>query len=484
MSKMEKIEQPAEKAPLSEHPAFGPLMIGWGAAIFGLATHVVSMAVSGSLVLALILAFLATGAGAFFGAQIARGAGASVPGFAFKMPGRGKSKRKAEKKPVMSTKELGSESLDAPLDHDSEYDDQGVESEEGEELDADLAKLALDKANHEGPYARGRHFGRSDAPRAEQAASLDQGMDAPFPQDAEPVQHADDGWEEQAPEPEPAPQTPPAPINKLTEGTVRWPGDERIEEAADEPQEAPVPPMPAAMHDEAAAEPDEVVPQLRRNRLPGQEVAEPKSVFEPEVDPAHDEELQANLRSLRGKGPKVAEPTKQAPQAPLVKKQAPKAPKPTPQEPQAPLAKKQAPKAAEPITQAPKAPQPKKRPQKAPRPTAPQPKQRVAEPSEDFSASYRADMAKLRSNNLDRLSMIQMIDRFAGALEDHRSARALDPSSRSACPADADIIDAIRQLPASARNAATTPSKREQAEETEDALRVALQKLQRMSGNG
>lgn len=112
-----------------------------------------------------------------------------------------------------------------------------------------------------------------------------------------------------------------------------------------------------------------------------------------------------------------------------------------------------------------------------------EPPQPVAEPGENAAA-------KLRSQDLSQMSLVQMIERLAFAMEDYREARQ-DIASPVAGGADAEIAEALRALPALTRaagayatdgNAALDLSTREEAEATEEALREALEKLQKLSG--
>ena len=99
----------------------------------------------------------------------------------------------------------------------------------------------------------------------------------------------------------------------------------------------------------------------------------------------------------------------------------------------------------------------------------------------------------LKRQPIGQMSLVQMIERFALALDEHRTAAAQNGADRSAVtrlPSPA-LIEALRTLSvinpvplrhyATDGNAALAVGTEEQAEETERALREALEKLQRMS---
>ena len=98
----------------------------------------------------------------------------------------------------------------------------------------------------------------------------------------------------------------------------------------------------------------------------------------------------------------------------------------------------------------------------------------------------------LRSQDVAEMSLVQLIERFALALDDHREARAKTDRANTTSLPDPALVEALRALPlitgsqapqfATDGNAALAISTREQAEATERALREALEKLQRMSG--
>lgn len=118
----------------------------------------------------------------------------------------------------------------------------------------------------------------------------------------------------------------------------------------------------------------------------------------------------------------------------------------------------------------------------------------VAEPGEHAAA-------KLRAQDLSQMSLVQMIERLAFAMDDYREAQTGKSASATA-QADQqaeEMAETLRALPALARNAgvaggvaggvyatdgnaALDLSTREEAEATEDALRDALEKLQKLSG--
>ena len=109
----------------------------------------------------------------------------------------------------------------------------------------------------------------------------------------------------------------------------------------------------------------------------------------------------------------------------------------------------------------------------------------AAEPGEHAAA-------KLRSQDLSEMSLVQMIERLAFALDDCRASpeEAAAQNGPDQAP-DRAIAEALRALPALTQaanvyatdgNAALALSTREQAEATEMALRDALEKLQKLSG--
>lgn len=93
-----------------------------------------------------------------------------------------------------------------------------------------------------------------------------------------------------------------------------------------------------------------------------------------------------------------------------------------------------------------------------------------------------AEIIDLKERNLADLSLVQMVERFAVGLEGHRMARINDPASRAVRPSDPRIAQAIRALPiADLKPQGQTSAARSEVEETEAALREALEKLQQMS---
>lgn len=104
------------------------------------------------------------------------------------------------------------------------------------------------------------------------------------------------------------------------------------------------------------------------------------------------------------------------------------------------------------------------------------------EQSSALETRREADVIALKDRDLNDLSLVQMVERFAVGLEGHRVARSNDPASRAIRPSDPRIAQAIRALPiGDLRQADSDCATRTQAEETEAALREALEKLQRMS---
>lgn len=98
----------------------------------------------------------------------------------------------------------------------------------------------------------------------------------------------------------------------------------------------------------------------------------------------------------------------------------------------------------------------------------------------------------LRSQKIEDMSLVQMIERFALALDEQRELRAANGSAIARDLPDPALVEALRTLPlinknrglqyATDGNAALDISVAAQADETEAALREALEKLQRMSG--
>jgi len=98
----------------------------------------------------------------------------------------------------------------------------------------------------------------------------------------------------------------------------------------------------------------------------------------------------------------------------------------------------------------------------------------------------------LKRQPLGQMSLVQMIERFALALDEQREAASRNGDGKIARLPNPALIEALRTLPAanpaSLRqyaahgSAALAVSTAEQAQETERALREALEKLQRMSG--
>lgn len=95
----------------------------------------------------------------------------------------------------------------------------------------------------------------------------------------------------------------------------------------------------------------------------------------------------------------------------------------------------------------------------------------------------------LRERSVEELSLAELVERFAGALADRREMIARNPDLRGqAEPVIAEALKALTRhhrpapMHVSQGNAAVALSTREQADETEAALRDALQKLQSMSG--
>lgn len=98
----------------------------------------------------------------------------------------------------------------------------------------------------------------------------------------------------------------------------------------------------------------------------------------------------------------------------------------------------------------------------------------------------------LKRQPLGQMSLVQMIERLALALDEHRETARRDDDGKIARLPSPALIEALRTLPAvnpgpllqyaAHGNAALAVATSQHADETERALRQALEKLQRMSG--
>ena len=110
----------------------------------------------------------------------------------------------------------------------------------------------------------------------------------------------------------------------------------------------------------------------------------------------------------------------------------------------------------------------------------------------DWNDEPTDGLGVLRQRPIEKLSLAEMLERFGGALAERREEIARDPKLRSqAGPIIADALRALsegnsrpqQRMITSHGNAAIDVATREQVDQTEAALRDALEKLQRMSGN-
>lgn len=375
-------------APLASHPAFTPIMIGWCTLLFGLATFVLAMAASSGFWLPAALSVLAAIVGAFCGYKFAVSVGANVPSFSGFGKKRSPEQDYAEEvtgrrgAAIMTTDELGSSSLDAPLDldmadalEDDAFDDEGYETGVFESDEA--ADVAADDEEpratyYEDPFAEDgfdgpaspndRHF--NDAlgrERYDFAKPMDLGRS-----DGAPTTYpSDDGASEKKAV---LPEERPIDLNELTPQS----------EVSTEPEAAPA---PIILEAPIGMEPDGGLNEAVENQAGG----------EPEM---------------------------------------------------------------------------------------------MAGAAEADAPLHQAQIIDLKDRELKDLSLVQMVDRFAVGLEGHRKARANDPSSRAVRPSDPRIAKAIRDLPISDLRTSGDNATRAQAEQTEAALREALEKLQQMSDHG
>ena len=119
----------------------------------------------------------------------------------------------------------------------------------------------------------------------------------------------------------------------------------------------------------------------------------------------------------------------------------------------------------------------------------PEPEAVEAVCEEDETRIVAPGLARLRERDPADMSLVELIERFAGALAERREDAERDPEFRDR--AQPIIAEALRALTAHGAagqmvhvhgNAALALSTREQADVTEAALRNALEKLQQMSG--
>lgn len=375
-------------APLASHPAFTPIMIGWCTLLFGLATFVLAMAASSGFWLPAALSVVAAIVGAFCGYKFAVSVGAKVPSFAGFSKKRSQEQEYAEEvtgrrgAAIMSTDELGSSSLDAPLDLDM------ADALEDDSLDGDGFETSAFESDEATDVAAD-----DEEPRATyyEDPFAEDGFDGPAsPND----RHFNDALGRERYD-----FTKPMDLGRSDGAPTTYPSDDGASEKAVLPEERPI-------------DLNELTPQP---------------------------EIQAEL---------PAEP--QATPAPIV-------------------------------LEAPIGVEPDGGLNEAVEIQADGEPEMMAGAAEADAPLHQAEIIDLKDRELKDLSLVQMVDRFAVGLEGHRKARANDPSSRSVRPSDPRIAKAIRDLPISDLRASGDNATRAQAEQTEAALREALEKLQQMS---
>lgn len=386
------ISDKASRAPLASHPAFAWLLIGWSAALFGLSTLVVTHAFSQSSLLPFIAALVAAAIGGFCGYQIAKSAGAKMPKLAalsaltlpafampaFKMP---QFKRKSSGEEVgadgtahasiLSTKELGSASLDAPLEDSALVEEPAVElTEDMEESpmewapsvsdeETDVAAEMTAEVEWEEPVADSEESLQDDPTFFEDAFAYD-GLDGPAS-----------------------------------------PNDRHRGEALGRAAYGSAPLSFGALED----------------RADDANIAE---------DGAESAALDSDDEPLALDAFELADEV-EAPVSDVVEQEA---------EPAAAMAAEHA---------------------------------------------HDGDVVSLKERELAELSLVQMVERFAVRLEGHRQARVNDPAGRPVRRRNPQVAQAIRALPISELQNRDDAETRAEAEQTEEALREALEKLQRMS---
>ena len=103
------------------------------------------------------------------------------------------------------------------------------------------------------------------------------------------------------------------------------------------------------------------------------------------------------------------------------------------------------------------------------------------------SASPSSALERLRQKNPEELSLVEMVERFAGALHEHQAAEAKRPT-RQAPGRDAALAEALKALTLFTQNGfdqaepGNGTSASDQIGETERELRNALARLQTLSG--
>ncbi len=414
-------------APLASHPAFVWIIIAWTTLLFGGAAFVIASAWSSSSNLPFIVAFVAAVFGAIGGFVLARSVGA-------KLPMRAVSKRQHEEEPVVnnvtgrraasiiSTQDLGSESLDAPLELSETDIELGSEEWPNDELDAEAS--AQERVAEE-PTAFG-HFENGPVEAAEEPLELTEPVSEDTIGDAaedpealaeKPSTYYEDPFADDRFDEAPSPNDR---HRRAALGRGKFMGDE---------------PLPldafANFEEEPVAEPATPIDLDRlTNKAPDSGDLENDFPLEldtsfPEIGPKSDDES----ASLLACAPALDKPAI---------KRAVDLSTTAPHEADAPL----------------------------------------------LAQTREAEITELKERDLKDLSLVQMVERFAVGLDDHRVARVNEPASRRIRPSDPRIAQAIRDLPIAELKPNSNPETRAEAEQTEAALREALEKLQRMSDHG
>ncbi|MEO9461659.1 MAG: hypothetical protein ABJ242_02890 [Marinomonas sp.] len=408
-------------APLASHPAFVWIIIAWTTILFGAAAYVVASAWSSSPNLPFILAFVAAVLGAIGGFILARSVGAKLP-----MRTKSKRSREAEEPEVdvvtgrraasiISTQDLGSDSLDAPLELAESDIEVGDEEWPTEPLTQD-ARVAEKAAAFE-------HFEESPAEFSEEVSEEPLELTEPA------VEELIENTEEQAEKPSTYYEDPfaddsfdeaPSPNDRHRRAALG-----RHKFMADEP--LPLDAF-ANFEEEPVAEPATPIDLDRLTNKAADTAGDLDGDFPLELDgsyadigPSGDES--ASLLSCA------------TPAAVPAGKKAVDLDSTAPHEADAPL----------------------------------------------LEQTREAEIIELKERDLKDLSLVQMVERFAVGLDDHRVARVNDPASRRVRPSDPRIAQAIRDLPIAELKPSGDPETRAEAEQTEAALREALEKLQRMS---
>ena len=376
-------------APLASHPAFTPLVVGWAALLFGLSTFVVGIGLSSSFWLPAMLSVIAAAFGAFCGYKLADSAGANVPRFS------GFRKKAAVQEDdevdvtgrrgasIINTQELGSASLDAPLDLNmADMVDEDEADSEGFDETAETSMLSSDDFEETGIFSDDADSQDEDRPNFYEDPFAEDGIDGPAS-----------------------------------------PNDRHAHDALGRPRYDFAKPMDLGRSD-----------------------------GEPTGEHAHTTPAEQNVAEA---APKAAAA------APLIL--------------EAPEGFEESTSgdggSSDDVSDAPDSPE--------------MDEHELSLGAEEADAPVQqAQVIDLKDRDLKDLTLVQMVDRFAVGLQDHRKARANDPSSRAVRPSDPRIAQAIRDLPIGDLRPVGDKSTRAQAEQTEAALREALEKLQQMSDHG